>query len=38
MANKNLEFLLIEYEEKRRRAEIELDKKKQEIYRKFPRV
>jgi DNA replication protein DnaC len=38
MANKNLETLLVEYEEKRRRADMELDSRKQEIYKKFPRL
>ncbi len=38
MASKNLESLLTEYEEKRRRKEIEFDKRKEEIYAKFPRL
>ncbi len=38
MASKNLETLLIEYEEKRRRKDIELDNRKEEVYRKFPRL
>ena len=38
MANKNLETLLIEYEEKRRKADMEFDKRKEEIYKKFPRL
>ena len=38
MANKNLENLLMEYEEKRRKAELELENKKIEIYSKFPRL
>ena len=38
MANKNLEFLLIEYEQKRRKAEIDLDNRKRELYKKLPRL
>lgn len=38
MANKNLDFLLIEYEEKRRQADREFDKKQKEVYKKIPRI
>ena len=38
MANKNLENLLTEYEEKRRRSEVELEVRKSKIYKKFPRI
>lgn len=38
MSNKNLEFLLTEYEQKRRKAEIDLDKRKQELYKKIPKL
>ena len=38
MASKNIEILLTEYEEKRRRKEIEFDKRREEIYAKIPRL
>ena len=38
MANKNLDLLLVEYEEKRRNAEMKLEKRKEKIYEKYPRV
>ena len=38
MSDKNLEFLLIEYEQKRRDAEMELDKRREELYKKFPEL
>ncbi len=38
MANKNLEFLLTEYEQKRRKAEMKLDYEKENLYRKIPRL
>ena len=38
MANKNLEILLTQYEEKRKRADIRYETKKEEIYNKFPRL
>lgn len=34
----NLELLLIEYDQKRRNAEIKLDKQKEELYNKYPRL
>lgn len=38
MANRNLESLLIEYDEKRRIADLELDRRKAEVYAKIPRL
>jgi len=38
MSNKNLEVLLTEYEQKRRRAEMDLEYRKQELYKKVPRL
>ncbi len=38
MANRNLEILLMEYEEKRRREEMEFDKKKEKVYARIPRL
>lgn len=38
MSTKNLEILLGEYEQKRRRAEMELEKRKTELYIKFPEI
>ena len=38
MANKNLENLIAEYQEKRRKADIELDRRREEVYKKFPRI
>ena len=38
MATSDLDFLLIEYEQKRRRAEIDLEQRKKQIYQKYPRL
>ena len=38
MANKNLEVLLTEYEQKRRKAEMDLEEHKEELYKKIPRL
>jgi len=38
MANKNLEILLTEYEQKRRLAEMDLEFRKQELYKRVPRL
>ena len=38
MANKDLENLLIEYEQKRRTAELEADNRKNKLYEKFPEI
>lgn len=38
MANKDLENLLIEYEQKRRTAELESDHRKNKLYEKFPEI
>lgn len=38
MADKNLELLLTQYEQKRRNAEIDLENRKQELYKKIPRL
>ena len=38
MANKNLETILTEYEEKRRSSDLELDRRKEKIYSQFPRI
>ena len=38
MANRNLDLLLTEYEEKRRISEQNLDRKKEVIYQQFPRI
>ena len=38
MSNKNLEVLLTEYEQKRRKAEMDLEYRKQELYKKLPRL
>ncbi len=38
MANKNLENLLKSYEEKRRKSEYNLEKRKEEAYKRFPRL
>lgn len=36
MANKNLEVLLSKYEQKRRKAEMDLEKRKEKLYQKYP--
>lgn len=38
MANNNLESLLIEYEQKRRIAEMKFEEKREAVYKKFPRL
>lgn len=38
MANKNLDFLLSEYDEKRRIAELKFEKLKTQVYKDFPRI
>ena len=38
MSDKNLEFLLTEYEQKRRKAEMDLEHRKEELYKKIPRL
>lgn len=38
MSNKNLEVLLTEYEQKRRKAEMDLEHRKKELYKKIPRL
>lgn len=38
MSNEILSTLLLEYEQKKRRAELDLEKKKEELYLKFPRL
>lgn len=38
MADKNLDFLLTEYEQKRRNAEMDLEHRKQELYKKIPKL
>ena len=38
MANKNLEILLDEYEEKRRKSDFDFESRKEKIYREFPRL
>ena len=38
MSNKNLQVLLTEYEQKRRKAEMDLNDRKHELYKKFPRL
>lgn len=38
MSDKNLEFLLTEYEQKRRKAEMDLEHRKKELYEKIPRL
>ena len=38
MATNELESLLIEYESKRRNAEVDLENKKQKLYKKLPRL
>ena len=38
MATNELESLLIEYESKRRNAEVDLENKKKELYKKLPRL
>lgn len=38
MATSDLDFLLVEYEQKRRDAEIDLEKRKKKLYEKYPRL
>lgn len=38
MATSDLDFLLVEYEQKRRNAEFDLEKRKKQIYKKIPRL
>ncbi len=38
MANRNLEFLLTEYEQKRLKAERQFEQKRKELYKKFPEL
>lgn len=38
MANKDLEKLLIEYEQKRRRAQMQFEQKKEEVYKNIPEI
>lgn len=38
MADKNLEFLLTKYEQKRRKSEMDLEQRKEELYKKIPRL
>ena len=38
MSNKNLEFLLTKYEQKRIRAEMDLEHRKEDLYKKYPRL
>jgi DNA replication protein DnaC len=38
MATSDLDFLLVEYEQKKRNAEFDLEKRKEQIYRKIPRL
>ena len=38
MDTKNLEKLLTEYEQKRRMAQINLEEKEKELYKKYPRL
>lgn len=38
MATSDLDFLLTEYEQKRRKAEIDLEQRKKQIYQKYPRL
>ncbi len=38
MANKNLDFLLSEYDEKRRIAELKFEKLKEQVYKNYPRI
>lgn len=38
MATSDLDFLLVEYEQKRRNAEIDLEQRKKQIYKKYPRL
>ena len=38
MSDKNLQFLLTEYEQKRRKAEMDLEHRKEELYKKIPRL
>ena len=38
MSDKNLVFLLTEYEQKRRKAEMDLEYRKEKLYKKIPRL
>ena len=38
MATSDLDFLLVQYEQKRRNAEIDLEQRKKQIYQKNPRL
>ena len=38
MATSDLDFLLVEYEQKKRNAEYDLQKRKEKIYKKIPRL
>ena len=38
MATKNLEFLLTEYEQKRRKADMDLEKRKNDLYQEYPEL
>lgn len=38
MATSDLDFLLVEYEQKKRNAEFDLQRRKQKLYEKFPRL
>jgi len=38
MTTKNLENLLTEYEQKRRKADMNLEERKQELYKKYPKL
>ena len=38
MSNRDLENILVEYEQKRRKAEIDLENRKNELYKKQPRL
>ena len=38
MSSRNLEILLTEYEQKRRKSEIDLEHRKEELYKRYPRL
>ena len=38
MSNRDLENILVEYEQKRRRAEVDLENRKKQLYKKKPRL
>ena len=38
MATSDLDFLLVEYEQKKRNAEFELQQRKEKLYKKIPRL